>query len=140
MMESELHPLTVKLMEVAVEKMWHYKEPANILDKVVRKYLASPSKQALDVSVFKKLKIHCPNCDGSGAKQISEDECEQCQWCHEFDMELEAICQHFSGTRGLMTVDFIENNIPNIEGVFLSIQTKRKIAQAVWDAQEKAGT
>ena len=25
----------------------------------------------------------CPNCDGSGGKQISETECEQCQWCDE---------------------------------------------------------
>lgn len=25
----------------------------------------------------------CPNCDGSGAKQISETEIAQCQWCDE---------------------------------------------------------
>lgn len=44
---TELHPLTEKLMEVAVEKMWHYKDPAKILDKVVRKYLSkSPAEPA----------------------------------------------------------------------------------------------
>ena len=39
MTKPELHPLTVKLMEVVVEKMWHYKEPATVLDKVVRDYM-----------------------------------------------------------------------------------------------------
>ena len=35
--------------------------------------------------------INCPECDGSGAKQISEDEVAQCQWCDEKNKIQQAI-------------------------------------------------
>ena len=30
----------------------------------------------------------CPECDGSGGRQISDDEAVQCRWCYERSLEL----------------------------------------------------
>lgn len=40
-------------------------------------------KELLENAVKLLEMAQCPNCDGSGGKQISETECEQCQWCDE---------------------------------------------------------
>lgn len=45
---------------------------------------------------FKALKIYCRDCNGSGGIQISEDEVQQCQWCHEFDQKLDELITRFA--------------------------------------------
>ena len=42
-----------------------------------------PSTELLAQAVKLLSLAQCPNCDGSGGTQISETECEQCQWCDE---------------------------------------------------------
>lgn len=44
--------------------------------------------ESLDDAVRLLEVAQCPNCDGSGGKQISETEWDQCLWCHEKEIAI----------------------------------------------------